>query len=96
MADIFDVQLSRNAKKDLATIPTYIVKKLRTWIFSVSQNGIIEIRKISSYHDEPLKGNRLGQRSIRLNNSYRAIYEVKNNEIEIEYIEIQEVNNHEY
>ncbi len=47
----------------------------------------------SWYHDEPLKGQRIGQRSIRLSKSYRAIYIEHNDDIIIEVIE---VNKHEY
>ena len=33
--------------------------------------------KANGYKDESLKGKRKGQRSIRLNKSYRLIYEIK-------------------
>lgn len=62
---------------------------------AVGRNGLHQVRKIPSYHDEPLKGDRLGQRSIRLNRAYRAIYIVKKDE-EIEFLRIEEVNKHEY
>lgn len=45
------------------------------------------------YHDEPLHGDRRGQRSVRLNRSYRAIY------IELEEgqrLLVVEVNKHGY
>jgi len=44
------------------------------WIFQVESIGINEVRKILGYHDEPLKGDRQGQRSVRLSRSYRAFY----------------------
>lgn len=50
---------------------------------------------MQGYHDEPLKGDRKGQRSVRLNKAYRAIYEEKNNR-EIKLILILEVSKHEY
>lgn len=46
-------------------------------------------------HDEPLKGKRQGQRSIRLNKAYRAIY-IINKEGVIHFVEVEEVNKHEY
>jgi len=46
-------------------------------------------------HDEPLKEDRQGQRSIRLNRAYRAIY-VERDEGEVELVEVIEVNKHEY
>jgi len=96
MADIFHIEIADSAKKDLRKIPKNIVGKLLTWVGLVTEFGVTEARKIKSYHDEPLKGKRSHQRSIRLNSSYRAIYEIKDDEIKIQYIEIQEVNKHEY
>jgi proteic killer suppression protein len=61
---------------------------------AVGHKGLSEVRKIPGYHDEPLKGDRKGQRSIRLNIAYRAIYMVVKGVIN--FVEIQEVNKHEY
>ena len=53
-----------------------------------------EVRKVKSYHDEPVKGKRKGQRSIRLTKAYRAFYRIiKEGNV---VVEIQEVNKHEY
>jgi toxin HigB-1 len=93
--EIYTVILSRQAKSDLKKVPAYISKKLGSWIDIVSHDGLFETRKIKGYHDEPLKGNRAGQRSIRLNKAYRAIYLIKKNN-ETELVSIEEVNNHEY
>lgn len=95
MHNIFHVLLSQKAKKQLTKLPQYIVDKLSLWVEAVNHSCIREIRKISGYHDEPLSGNRLGQRSIRLNKSYRAIYIELDND-QIQFIEIIEVTNHEY
>lgn len=53
------------------------------------------VRKTPGYHDEPLKGKRIGQRSIRLNIAYRAIY-IVNKDDEVHFVKVQEINNHEY
>lgn len=95
MKNIFEIRLSDNAVKDLQKTPIQINKKLMAWILAVSEFGLVEVSRAKGYHDEPLKGKRLGQRSIRLNRSYRAIYKILKDEI-IEFIEIQEVNKHEY
>jgi proteic killer suppression protein len=93
--DIFEVLITKAAQKDLTKTPHHIISKLIAWIDSVSISGIREIRKTLSFHDEPLKGKRLGQRSIRLSKAYRAIYVIaKNGSVEI--ICITEVNKHEY
>ena len=68
--------------------------KLLEWIRTVELKGVLETRKIKGFHDEPLKGDKSGQRSIRLNKAYRAIYTVKGGRPQI--ILIEEVNKHEY
>lgn len=93
--EIYTVDLSEKAKRNLLKVPTYIVKKLMYWVDEVKNEGITAVRKIPGYHDEPLKGGRKGQRSIRLNIAYRAIYEEDTSGI-VHFIEIIEVNKHEY
>lgn len=93
--NIFEVTITKNAKKNLEKIPSYIVIKLYGWIENVRHEGLLEVRKITGFHDEPLKGKRKGQRSIRLSKDYRAIYTIgKTGKMEI--IQIIEVNKHEY
>ncbi|WP_218814012.1 hypothetical protein [Rickettsiella endosymbiont of Dermanyssus gallinae] len=95
MSDIFDVLLSAKAKKDLKKVPLPIAVKLQIWVDAVGHHGLSEVRKIPGYHDEPLKGKRKGQRSIRLNIAYRAIYTISKSGL-IKFVEIREVNKHEY
>lgn len=93
--EIYKVVIANKAKKDLQKIPKHIVQKLFYWIEDVGISGLSIVRKIPGYHDESLKGKRAGQRSIRLNNAYRAIYEIDKN-CQIHFVEIIEVNKHEY
>ncbi len=95
MENIFDVEVSTKAGKDLRKVPLYIALKLQTWIDAVGHSGLDEVRKIPGYHDEPLTGKRKGQRSIRLNIAYRAIYTINKDGV-INFVEIQEVNKHDY
>jgi proteic killer suppression protein len=88
------VVVSDSVNKNLHKVPLPIKKKLFTWVAAVEERGLGEVRKISGYHDEPLKGNRQGQRSIRLNIQWRAIYRVINNKIE--FIVVEEVTPHAY
>lgn len=88
------VELTASAKKDIKKVPKHIVVKLLSWIDSVEEYGLAETSKIKGYHDEPLKGKRKRQRSIRLSKSYRAIYIIRRNEIE--FVSIEEVNKHDY
>jgi proteic killer suppression protein len=57
--------------------------------------GLMETKKISGFHDEPLRGERINQRSIRLNRSYRAFYIVNEEEKKV-IVTVIEVNKHEY
>jgi len=84
----------RMTNKGIGVEP-HIAEKLYTWIKQVKLLGLSEIRKIKGYHDEPLKGDRDGQRSIRLNKAYRAIYVIGKNKT-IKFAEIKEVNKHDY
>ena len=87
--------VSKKAKDDLRAVPIHIVRKVGIWIDSVAHDGLLAVRKISGFHDEPLKGHRKGQRSIRLSKTYRAIYVIGNNG-HIAIAEIIEVHKHDY
>jgi toxin HigB-1 len=98
MINIVDLS---NAKKDIRKVPLHIQLKLFGWVDDVEERGLEEVRKIPGYHDEPLKGKRKGQRSIRLSLSYRAIYITKKSEGElagefVEFVSVEEVHKHEY
>lgn len=87
------VLVTRGVEKQLRKLPKNIRNAFAYWVESLEMFGTSVIRRIPGYHDEPLKGDRRGQRSVRLNKSYRVIYiEVKEG-IEITVIE---VNKHEY
>lgn len=89
------VRLSNQAKSDLIRVPQIIRKKLKIWTDIVEREGLGQARQIKGFHDEPLKGQRQGQRSIRLNRSYRVIYVVLSNG-SIDCIRVEEVNKHDY
>ena len=89
------VELSSLARKQLKKTPRHIVENLAAWVDDVETQGLEEARKIPGYHDEPLHGERQGQRSIRLSRSYRAIYVVKSEGI-AQFVLIEEVTRHAY
>lgn len=89
------VLISKKVVKEIERVPLYISKKLYDWVAQVQIYGIYTIRMVPGFHDEPLKGSRSGQRSIRLNKAYRAIYLEKEDE-NVVLITILEVNKHEY
>lgn len=93
--DVFKVIIAKKAKRDLLKVPTNIVRKLQAWVDNIEYAGLNEVRKIPGYHDERLKGKRIGQRSVRLSKAYRAIY-VQGNQGKIEVVKVLEVSKHDY
>jgi proteic killer suppression protein len=89
------VVLTENARKDLKKLPIHIFRKFEFWVKQVTLDGIHKVRRIPGLHDEPLKGERQGQRSIRLSRSYRAIYRVVA-EGKLELVQVEEINKYEY
>ncbi len=85
------VRMSPKALKDLKKIPSHLMDRMLIWIESIENDGLMETRKIRGFRDEALKGNRKGQRSIRLNKAYRVIYSIKE-----KIILIEEVKKHDY
>ena len=80
--------------KDLQVLPPQIRSAFAEWLEYVAELGLFAIRRDfgGSYHDELLSGDRAGQRSVRLNQQYRAIYR----ELPGGGIEVLEVNAHNY
>ena len=95
MADITKVVWSKQVAKQLDKLPDPIVRKFYAWVTAISLSGVLAVRKSQGFHDEPLKGKRLGERSIRLNIAYRAIY-IEKHDGTLEFLEVIEVNKHEY
>ena len=89
------VRWSNRVDKALSKVPDFIQDKFTAWARLVEEVGIYEARKYAGFHDESLKGKRMGQRSVRLNRAYRAIY-VEKPSGELEIIEVLEVTKHEY
>ena len=90
-----DIEFSNLAQKQLKKLPKHVLDHLHTWLDIIKLKGFNEVRSIASYHDEPLKGKRTGQRSVRLNRAYRVIYEETIDGLVI-YILVIEVNKHDY
>lgn len=95
--DYKNVLVSKKVIKQIEKLPKHVQSKLKFWVANVELSGILELRKHRGFNDKPLSGNRTNQRSIRLSKSYRAFYiERDHGVIELSYIEVIEVNNHEY
>jgi proteic killer suppression protein len=89
------VTFSKFSEKQITKLPLIISEALYIWVQSVETMGIANTRKLRGYHDESLKGDRKGQRSARLNKSYRVIY-IETDLLEFVVISVLEVNKHDY
>ena len=65
----------------LQKLPEEVLKRYEKWKDIVRISGPRGLREIKGFHDEPLKGDRKGQRSSRLSQQYRVIYEVVKEEV---------------
>ncbi len=76
-AKTYKIQNSSEVAKLLSKnkLPTIVKEKFLKWSQEVETKGLDEVRKIPGYHDEPLRSNSL-RRSVRMNDGYRACYEV--------------------
>jgi len=79
------------AFKNLEKMPKHLTFKLNFWVNKVEEVGVEATRLLKGFHDEPLKGNLRGCRSIRLNRAYRAIYAIR-----FGVVVVEEVTKHEY
>ncbi len=91
---IHRVHITKRAERQIEKVPRHIRVNLLLWVATVEADGLEETRKIPGYHDEPLRGDRAGQRSIRLSRSYRAIYEIRGGAVE--FVSVEEVSKHHY
>ncbi len=94
-APVTKILWPKKVAKKLTLLPSHIRRNFFVWVTSVELSGIHEVRRSLGLHDEPLKGERHGQRSVRLNRAYRAIY-VERSDGTVEFLEVIEVNKHEY
>lgn len=92
---IINVAFSTHAAKQIKKLPKPILRKLLAWIEDIGINSLEVVRLKPGYHDEGLIGERQGQRSVRLNRSYRVIYSIANEYI-MEIVLIEEVTKHVY
>jgi proteic killer suppression protein len=90
-----EVVLAPRAQRALLRVPRHIADKLTAWVVLVEARGLPEARQVPGFHDEPLRGAREGQRSIRLSRAYRAVYTVARAGGD-DRVRIEEVSKHAY
>jgi len=88
------IDLSK-VKKRLKKVPIEIIRRIQRWALYVETIGLLETRKISGLHDEPLQGKWKGFRSVRLGRKWRAIYKHKKDG-SIHIAEVEEITPHDY
>jgi proteic killer suppression protein len=89
------VELSKTARRQLARVPSHIVRKFALWTDLVRFEGLDAARAIPGFRDHALKGRWQGYRAVRLSEAYRAIYIVRANG-SVETVYVEEVNKHDY
>ena len=89
------VTVAASAAKDLKRCPLPIRQKLFVWLASVESIGLEQVRRQPGRHDELLKGQWRGQRSICLNRQWRANY-VLLLDGSVDFCEVREVTPHDY
>lgn len=87
--------IRKQAEKELKSIPSHILDKLRIWLELVEEEGLKKARKINAFNDKSLKGKRKNQHSVRLSRAYRMFYLEYSLNFE-KVIEILEVNKYDY
>ena len=92
----YAVLIEKEAKKGLKKAPKNVQNKFYQWVKLVEKIGAPAVKKIKGFHDEPLKGMRKGQRSIRLNKAWRAIYIESSKSETLTFLFVEEVTHHEY
>jgi len=79
----------------LDAAPANVRTAFFTWVEIVEQLGLLAAKRIPGFRDEKLRGERIGQHSIRLNKAWRAYYVIQSSK-KFELIEVIEVNKHVY
>ncbi len=77
----------------------WMAAKFKSWVELVETDGLEAAQAIPGFNDEALKGERAGQRSIRLHIAWRAIYTIDTDESGEEVVRLLtviEVSKHEY
>lgn len=78
----------RSIAKTASKLPSEVLKKYELWKDIVFRHGPEKLKEFPGFHDEKLKGERLGQRSSRLNLQYRVIYAVERERVTVLVVEI--------
>lgn len=92
---ITEVTLTKLALALVKKAPKQAARKLQRWVESVKLVGLLETREVPGYDDHALKGDRKGQRAIRLTKQWRAVYTVQKDG-SVQFARVEEVHPHKY
>ena len=85
---MWQIKEHREIDKICRKLPDAVVKKYELWKEIVYRHGPEKLKEFPGFHDEKLAGQRIGQRSSRLNLQYRVIYTVERDVITVYVLEI--------
>lgn len=85
---MWKIREHRDVQKIFRKLPGAVLKKYELWKNLVFRHGPDILREFPGFHDEKLKGSRLGQRSSRLSLRYRVIYQVDREAVSVYVLEI--------
>jgi len=98
-----EFEFTKKSIKQIKKLPESVKISLQDWLNRVKNEGLVETRKVSGYHDEPCYDPRKNQRSVRLNKAWRVFYiskiEARNKnrkKFKVQIMTIVEVNKHKY
>jgi len=78
----------KSIAKTCRKFPSQMVKKYELWKSVVFRHGPAKLKEFPGFHDEALKGKRIGERSSRLSLQYRVIYAVRKDVVTVYVLEI--------
>ena len=72
-----EISISKKAMKYLQRVQPHIRYIFQAWVKIIEQKGIEKVQKMQRFKAHLLKGDRKGQRAIKLNKFIRVIYELE-------------------
>ena len=78
----------RRISRSISKLPIQVIKKYELWKDLVFRHGPEKLKEFPGFHDEKLRGERQNQRSSRLNDQFRVIYEIEKETISVNVIEL--------
>ena len=89
------VYWDRRVERQIDALPEHIVGSFFDWVRAVERDGMESVRRLAGYHDEGLKGEMKGIRSVRLTKAYRVLYVVSANG-GVKIANVTRVSKHDY